>query len=183
MICTGYTLQSTRIRFSKCRVPVADTPTFILCTYTVCGINSNKIADHFKVTTAAAELVSVEFRSAHKKLLLQFLIFHLPPPFNKNHHFTMSTPSNQTPPPYTEKGEKVEQSWKGGDSASYRCRQRYQRWHTQYGSPKYMELYNKNPEVYGRFAKDTFRNHLKDVIKDYASALALKKGAGKLNYC
>ena len=98
MICTGYTLQSTRIRFSKCRVPVADTPTFILCTYTVCGINSNKIADHFKVTTAAAELVSVEFRSAHKKLLLQFLIFHLPPPFNKNHHFTMSTPSNQTPP-------------------------------------------------------------------------------------
>ena len=40
-------------------------------------------------------------------------------------------------------------------------------------APRYMILYNKNPGIYGRFSKDSFRNNVKSALKDYRSAIAM----------
>lgn len=51
-------------------------------------------------------------------------------------------------------------------------------------APKYMTLYNKNPEIYGKFSKDCFRNNLKAALKDYSSAIAMGHSApGEYHAC
>jgi hypothetical protein len=77
--------------------------------------------------------MSVEFRPLRTQKA-SIAIFDLPPSTALQQKSSFHDEYSIKPDtPYSEKGEKVEQSWKGGDSASYRCRQRYQRWHTQYG--------------------------------------------------
>lgn len=45
--------------------------------------------------------------------------------------------------------------------------------------PNHMSLYNKRPEIYGKFGKNSFRNSFETYQRDYISAMAIKNSAGE----
>lgn len=45
--------------------------------------------------------------------------------------------------------------------------------------PEYMRLYNKRPEIYGKFGKNSFRNIVMKYRRDYSSAMAITNSTGE----